>query len=214
MTVYLFNATIISVDSTTLSLDFLCSKEYCSWCSEGWDPTHDCKECLEGYYGTSCLPCPNCNHGVCFDRQVGDGTCTCDTGFTEASNCTDCANGFYGEDCVECPFCNNHGTCSDGKTGNGTCICEQGFDSSLLCNNCLSGYYGGDCSKACLGNLNCNGHGVCDDGIDGTGRCSCREGYVGIQCDTLYDNDKCNPHCHSGNGACDEGEDVYSVLSL
>ena len=75
----------------------------------------------------------------------------------------------------------------------------------MYCSNCLQGYYGNDCSQTCLGNLNCNGNGACDDGIDGTGRCTCREGYVGLSCDTLYENDKCNPHCFTGNGACDEG---------
>lgn len=174
----------------------------------------NCKECLEGYYGTSCLPCPNCNHGVCLDRQVGNGTCVCDTGFTEASNCTDCSNGYYGETCQECPFCNNHGTCNDGKMGDGSCKCDEGFDSTLFCSNCLPGHYGEDCLKTCPGNSNCDGHGVCDDGVDGTGRCTCHEGYVGIYCNTLYENDKCNPHCFTGYGACDEGTLLMGVSLL
>ena len=45
---------------------------------------------------------------------------------------------------------------------------------------------------------------MCNDGVAGSGWCTCDDNYVGMKCDTLYDNDKCSPHCVTDHGACDE----------
>ena len=94
--------------------------------------------CVEGQYGTECLPCPGedgriCSgHGKCVGSGTrdGDGTCHCDTGYGH-NNCSDCSKGFYKTEqkdnfiCVECDTkCD---TC-DGPSASGCVACKSGFE--------------------------------------------------------------------------------------
>ena len=125
--------------------------------------------------------------------------------------CNTCAEGYFGARCEACESCNGHGKCLDGHFGSGECDCDSGFDAAARCADCKSGFWGRECKEQCPMNEEgevCSGQGTCSDKMYGTGRCECKEGFVGVKCDTLFENDKCDPHCQTGKGACDEEKAV------
>lgn len=194
--------------SVTVSVG--CPEDSCLVCKDGFDPSTDCLQCLPGYYGSNCTKCSDCNHGKCNDGKTGDGKCVCNEGWGPAGLCTQCLEGYWGLSCEACPSCHDHGKCDDGFRGTGLCVCDNHFDQRINCEDCISGYFGEGCAGICpmsSGSV-CSGHGVCRDGLLGNGSCKCNEGFVGIKCDTLYSDDRCNPHCVVDRGACDEEKAV------
>ena len=198
--------------SITVSVD--CTENSCAVCKDGFDPSTDCMQCLPGYYGENCSKCPDCNHGSCNDGKTGNGRCVCNEGWGPAEQCTQCLEGYWGLSCEACPSCHNHGKCDDGFHGTGNCVCDTNFDQRIDCENCIPGYYGEKCSDICPSSNDyvCSNHGVCNDGTLGNGYCKCNEGFTGIKCDTLYTEDRCNPHCGVDQGACDEDKAVCVCL--
>lgn len=198
--------------SITVSVD--CPENSCAVCKDGFDPSTDCMQCLPGYYGENCSKCPDCNHGSCNDGKTGNGRCVCNEGWGPAEQCTQCLEGYWGLSCEACPSCHNHGKCDDGFHGTGNCVCDTNFDQRIDCENCIPGYYGEKCSDICPSSNDyvCSNHGVCNDGTLGNGYCKCNEGFTGIKCDTLYTEDRCNPHCVVDQGACDEDKAVCVCL--
>ena len=190
----------------TINLEVTCPDNVCVVCKDGFDPSTNCKTCLPGFYGQECTKCPNCNHGKCDDGQTGSGICICDEGWGPAETCSECLSGFWGLNCDVCPDCHMNGDCNDGLHGTGKCICDEHFDERVDCEDCIKGYYGKKCTDMCPATEDkiCSGHGMCNDGVAGSGWCTCDDNYVGMKCDTLYDNDKCSPHCVTDHGACDE----------
>ena len=170
-----------------------------------------CTTCLPGFFGSNCQQCKPCNHGKCDDGLSGTGQCICDEGWSPSGVCNTCAEGYFGARCEACESCNGHGKCLDGHFGSGECDCDSGFDAAARCADCKSGFWGRECKEQCPMNEEgevCSGQGTCSDRMYGTGRCECKEGFVGVKCDTLFENDKCDPHCQTGKGACDEEKAV------
>lgn len=198
-------------DATSLEIAVNCPDGVCEVCSEGFDPSTSCTTCLPGFYGSNCQQCKPCNHGTCDDGLSGSGQCICDEGWSPSGVCNTCAEGYFGARCEACESCNGHGTCLDGHFGSGECDCDSGFDAASRCADCKSGFWGRECKEQCPTNEEgevCSGQGTCSDKMYGTGRCECKEGVVGVKCDTLLENDKCDPHCQTGKGACDEEQAV------
>ena len=53
-------------------------------CAPGFrklDDGEPCNLCASGYYGVSCVQCPDCHHGRCLDGVNGTGQCVCDSGW-------------------------------------------------------------------------------------------------------------------------------------
>ena len=82
-----------------------------------------CEECLPGFFGPDCEPCPGVGEvcsgaGVCDDGTDGGGECECSRRFA-GEDCSSCAEGFEGDDCStdvdECEPepCRNGGVCRD-----------------------------------------------------------------------------------------------------
>ena len=151
VTVMLNGSLALHTNASQLAIEFVCPGDLCSDCSEGRDPQQNCQECLDGFYGTNCSPCPDCHHGECADGLTGDGSCVCNTGFTAYSNCTECKTGYFGETCAVCESCNDHGECEDGRTGDGSCVCDEGFDAAQRCGECVEGRFGSGCNATCPG---------------------------------------------------------------
>ncbi|KAK5578762.1 hypothetical protein RB653_008435 [Dictyostelium firmibasis] len=59
-------------------------------CKGNWDPTSQCFECKDGFYGENCDPVPSCVNGVPNSGVNGDGKCLCNNGWTGA----DCSVSF------------------------------------------------------------------------------------------------------------------------
>ena len=128
-------------------------------CSAGWGGIA-CDQCLPGFAGPSCSPCPSCVHGNCSGsgKVNGSATCDCDTpwrgalcdscevGFDPAAKCLDCLPGFVGPSCSPCPSC-IHGNCSGSGnvSGSASCNCDIGWAGSL-CTSCDIGFFGPTCS--------------------------------------------------------------------
>lgn len=194
-------------DSTQLEISVNCEGDACETCQDGFDPSTECATCLAGYYGSDCKQCKPCNHGTCDDGLSGSGKCICDEGWGPDEVCNTCTEGYWGARCEQCPNCHGHGECLDGRTGTGKCDCQGNWDEINNCEDCKEGFWGIDCKGECPVNeegVVCSGNGKCSDKMYGTGRCECASGFVGIKCDTAYDDDKCDPHCQEGKGACDE----------
>lgn len=190
----------------TIHLDINCPDDVCVVCKEGFDPSAQCKTCLPGYYGPGCKKCPDCNHGTCDDGIAGTGTCRCNQGWGPADTCSECLPGYWGLNCDACPNCHMNGSCNEGLHGTGKCMCDENFDDRIDCADCIPGFYGKQCKNMCpaVEDKICGGHGICNDGQAGSGWCTCQDNYVGLKCDTLFENDKCKPHCVANHGACDE----------
>ncbi len=202
-----------------------CKTEDSGNCPQGFDPSKECKDCLKGYYGPSCTPCPKVNykvcsgHGYCLDGIQNDGSCVCSIGFT-GTYCSTCAEGFdpdtYCESClpglagdkcdINCRAIGNNGlNCSgNGRCNNdGLCDCEAPF-SGYYCSECAPDYYGPTC-KPC----ECSGRGNCSDGLGGDG-CHCIPGWGGEHCERCADHftgencAECKPHFTGGDcGVCE-----------
>lgn len=108
-----------------------------------------CQECLTGYFGNDCLPCPGLDAGSeicgglaeCNDGNSGDGSCLCPVN-RQGRLCGDCASGFYGPNCQPCN-CLQSQICDEGIDGNGECIypedyyglvCPPGLQNDMLLN--------------------------------------------------------------------------------
>lgn len=198
-------------DDTQLAISVNCPNNACRSCEKpGLDPSKNCGACLPGYFGPECSLCPACNHGTCDDGMSGSGQCKCSEGWGPEGQCVQCLEGFFGLDCQRCPSCNGHGKCDDGLAGSGKCKCDEHFDERRDCENCEPGFFGLECKGECPRTQQgvCDKHGLCDDMMLGDGYCRCNDGFVGIKCDTPYDQDKCNPHCVSGKGGCDQKKGV------
>ncbi|KAK5578760.1 hypothetical protein RB653_008433 [Dictyostelium firmibasis] len=53
-------------------------------CVGNWDPTYQCFECKDGFYGENCDPVPSCVNGVPNSGVNSDGKCLCNNGWTGA----------------------------------------------------------------------------------------------------------------------------------
>lgn len=196
---------------TELEVNVGCPDGVCMYCDkEGFDPAQQCKECLPGFFGKECSPCPACNHGQCESGVKGSGKCKCNEGWGPEGQCVDCVEGYFGLECMACKSCNGHGKCNSGLMGDGECTCENHFDHRIRCENCQSGFFGLECKEECPKTANgyCDKHGSCDDMMMGDGHCRCEENRVGLKCDTNIENDKCQPHCIIDRGGCDEEKGV------
>ncbi|EGC32283.1 hypothetical protein DICPUDRAFT_81870 [Dictyostelium purpureum] len=49
----------------------------CTCNNEGWDPSSNCFQCSENYFGPECIKAPACENGAVNDGTEGDGTCSC-----------------------------------------------------------------------------------------------------------------------------------------
>lgn len=94
------------------------------------DNDGQCDDCIAGYYGPNCDPCPGgggvleCSgHGKCRDGLEGDGLCDCEWdllrgGWARDSydgSCTECSPNFWGEGCAVCPTPREATFASDGS---------------------------------------------------------------------------------------------------
>lgn len=205
ISVYYMDESDVDTD-VEIEMSFNCPEGICLACNDGFDPAKKCNDCLPGYYGPQCTKCKYCNHGTCESGKSGSGKCVCNEGWGPAETCTECLEGFWGVECQACPSCNGHGKCNSGLHGDGKCKCNTNYDDRTNCEDCKRGFFGEHCEGQCPTNDKgiCSGNGQCSDKMAGNGRCSCKEGFVGIKCDTLYENDACSPHCIVGRGACNE----------
>ena len=129
--------------------------------------------CLPGFFGTFCLPCPNCGvHSEgCNDGGEGNGECPCNRGWA-GEICDRCAETFEGLRCDECKRgwdgvdCDR---CYPGYTGPNCDRCDVGWIPEedffgALCRTCEPGRYGGYCELCPL----CTTHdslAVCKDNV-------------------------------------------------
>ena len=117
------------------------------YCSCGWEGTN-CNICQEGFFTENCIPCSNCENGVCENNE-----CVCNPGYSDPLCST--------RDPVPCePECNNNGICD---TSDGTCLCRPNF-TQPSCEDCFPNYFGANCTEC----PNCD-NGSCDSTINGSG---------------------------------------------
>ena len=117
-------------------------------------------DCVAGFFGTYCEPCPNvgadlngldaCNIKTGNAKSCrADGTCECAQNLYYkfgGSNCTTCLPGYGGSNCLRCPgwkagdvdgtkVCGGHGTCVADTYGLPICDCDDGYnvDAELSC---------------------------------------------------------------------------------
>ena len=171
---------------------------YICICDVGWDPDTNCSTCEDGYVGSNCVECQDCNgNGECSQET---GQCLCDENYA-LPDCRNCIEGFYGEDCLPCPNC-NEGEC----TSDGGCECPDNFINQF-CDECAENHFGANCVLC----PDCGLNGVCNDGITGNGQCICNEGWARdtdgrctVCAEGFYGNN-CLPCPNCGpNGFCDE----------
>lgn len=130
--------------------------------------------CLPGYYGKTCLKCPDC-HPIfsegCNDGGEGNGECPCLLGWG-GETCSVCAPTFTGLNCdlckrgwdgIECD------KCYPGYTGKNCDKCDVGWieesdEEGILCDKCEPGRWGGFCEPCPV----CTTHdslAVCKDNV-------------------------------------------------
>ncbi|KAN0024729.1 hypothetical protein ACTFIV_009138 [Dictyostelium citrinum] len=54
----------------------------CDCVGNQWDPSSNCFECKDGYYGQNCDPTPPCDKGIPNEGTLGDGKCMCINGYS------------------------------------------------------------------------------------------------------------------------------------
>ncbi|XP_021349703.1 cell death abnormality protein 1-like isoform X2 [Mizuhopecten yessoensis] len=166
-----------------------------------------CTDCIDGYYGPFCTPCP-----------VGCSPDTCDK---TSGHCVQCDIGFYGSFCNQsCPVnCKNN-------------VC---YKDNAQCTECFIGFYSSFCDQPCSSycknnvcnkdNGQCTG---CNDGFYGpsctpcpsgcsTDTCDKTSGHC-VQCDIGFHGSFCNQSCpvncknnvcNIDNGQCQECDNGF-----
>jgi len=181
---------------------------YICICDEGWDQSTDCTTCADGYVGSNCILCQDCNgNGDCSQET---GNCICDPNFAQP-DCSMCVDDHYGPDCLPCPDCN-----TSECTEEGSCECLDNYIGEF-CDECSDNHYGPNCVLC----QNCGLNGRCRDGISSNGQCVCNEGWTRDSdgrctvCDDNYFGNDCLPCPNCGpNGFCDETTNNQCVCNL
>ena len=164
-------------------------------CQTGWvnGVNGFCSACASGYYGPTCLECPNCGaNGHCSEGVIGDmggdGSCICNFGWASIENpsnstgyCNKCAPGFAGTNCNVCDI---------GFQGLNCDQCKPGF-SGQSCNICEAGTFP-DCYSPISCPLGCSSNGECNDR---NGQCSCHVGFKNSGCNTCIWDTDIYPNC-------------------
>lgn len=163
--------------------------------------------CAQGFFGPSCLACPECGgFGVCASGPLGDGACVCDPGY-QGEACDECADGFQATADGACTFrqfcepdtCSGHGTCDDSELAV-SCLCDAGFQGER-CEEDVDECAAGPC-------LN---FGKCTN-TEGAYLCECPPGFEGTDCEV--DTDECQSTPCMNGATCLDLLDGFSCECL
>ncbi|KAI6654809.1 Notch [Oopsacas minuta] len=184
----------ITLQNTSLSLNYTFTKPSELLLNINWNSTHECN-CSSSYSGVRC-ELERCESAICYNH----GDCLFDT-VTNKTIC-DCHYKYNGTRCGDCL------SCSDGSSIPDTTVdCNNGFceitGDSYTC-HCSNGYTGEHCSDDID---ECNEPGICNYGMCsnsiGNYHCDCSDtGYTGLNCN--QEVFECNSHTCENGGMCKE----------